>query len=818
MTVEATNDKGIKISKLYSKRTVAPKTTPIPVPPNFKLDEKVEYPGGYYDSSLHLFYVTAMAVEGNDGMNSKLVIRHYQTKTDATEMVVALNGHGWDQYEKPDLEKQFDINFFALVEYTEEQERKLLKLKEELIAYLYDYFHDNVVGKGIMEYVRKRSEIQQQKLDAADAAHYDKVVWETAEHIMAMYHIATIFETGDMLYFKDGRHVMGAERIIEEEAFALFQYDARSYMIEEIKKAIRRQTYHELPEFDADPNIINIKNGLWHIKEKTLTPHTPDYLSLNQKKDVTYNPNAPCPKFEDFLNDVLYPSQVKTMKQCAAYSFYRDTPHEIYVIQVGHGNNGKTKMNNVMIKLHGEDNVSFVALNDITTKSDKFALADLEGKDLNIDDEPSKGIITDIGLIKKLTGNQKVRVQQKFVKAHDARLHAKLWFSTNEIPDIADNSVGRFRREVVIMYPYTFKPNPDPNNPMEKEEDPYIEEKLTTEEELSGIFNMLMDELHDILYKQNKRVYIDMQYIEARKKHREILKRPIEFFVDEVIDLYHSTYDDDSVRKDNLFKIYEQFCRVNNLNPISSVEFGRSLVRVIGKDRLQDGREKDKDPVTKKRPTIWKGIKVKPKWLDEDQRLRQSSLLEKSEEDEEEEEEQEQSTTNQSSATSEGRSSSPQNQSEEEQKPLSGMSGMSGINGQNNFSSDKNNINSGDNSRSNIACDTTLSPVLEPKKPENADRSMTIPDMSDKFRYLLQEIAPKCILDGLGNNKGYFTLQEWVQRLMFLPNDHWTQDQAEQTLQALIDERKIVEFQRGKFAMVAPPPPPPPPPPTSSAA
>jgi hypothetical protein len=134
VTAETTNNDKIKFSSLYSKRTIAAKTTPIPVPPNFKLDEMIEYPGGYHDSSIHLFYVTAMAVEGNDGINSKLVIRHHPTKTGAQEIVVPLNGHGWDEFEKSDLEHQFDFNFLTTVQYTESQQKKLLSLREELIT------------------------------------------------------------------------------------------------------------------------------------------------------------------------------------------------------------------------------------------------------------------------------------------------------------------------------------------------------------------------------------------------------------------------------------------------------------------------------------------------------------------------------------------------------------------------------------------------------------------------------------------------------------------------------------------------------------
>ncbi|MDQ3969036.1 MAG: hypothetical protein M3275_11660 [Thermoproteota archaeon] len=65
--------------------------------------------------------------------------------------------------------------------------------------------------------------------------------------------------------------------------------------------------------------------------------------------------------------------------------------------------------------------------------------------------------------------------------------------------------------------------------------------------------------------------------------------------------------------------------------------------------------------------------------------------------------------------------------------------------------------------------------------------------------YPIEEIINKCMLDGDGNDKGYFTRSEWTVRLLLLPNEHWTEDQAEQTLQALVEEGKIIEFEQGKY-------------------
>jgi hypothetical protein len=65
--------------------------------------------------------------------------------------------------------------------------------------------------------------------------------------------------------------------------------------------------------------------------------------------------------------------------------------------------------------------------------------------------------------------------------------------------------------------------------------------------------------------------------------------------------------------------------------------------------------------------------------------------------------------------------------------------------------------------------------------------------------YSIEEIISKCMLDEQGNNKGYFTIDDWLVRLLFLPNEKWTEDQAEQTLHALLQDGKIRELEPGKY-------------------
>jgi hypothetical protein len=47
-------------------------------------------------------------------------------------------------------------------------------------------------------------------------------------------------------------------------------------------------------------------------------------------------------------------------------------------------------------------------------------------------------------------------------------------------------------------------------------------------------------------------------------------------------------------------------------------------------------------------------------------------------------------------------------------------------------------------------------------------------------------------------NKGYSTKDDFVYNLIMRPNEQWTEDQAEQTLDQLLKEGKIEEMEEGE--------------------
>ena len=122
---------------------------------------------------------------------------------------------------------------------------------------------------------------------------------------MDKYTFVTIQETEEIWYYKDGVYVPGGEIIIAKEAENTYHFEINSSKVTEIKGHIMRLTYHAKEEFDADINIINLKNGLYDWKNDVLKEHSPDYLSINQKS-IVYDKTAKPKLFGKFLSQVLY--------------------------------------------------------------------------------------------------------------------------------------------------------------------------------------------------------------------------------------------------------------------------------------------------------------------------------------------------------------------------------------------------------------------------------------------------------------------------------------------------------------------------------
>jgi putative DNA primase/helicase len=409
------------------------------------------------------------------------------------------------------------------------------------------------------------------------------------EQLFSNERFITIDSSRDIYHYEDGVYVNNGEIVIETLAEKQYGYSITNKNIAEIKNHIRRRTYHSAEDLDTDITIINIKNGLYNIVTGELKPHTPDYLSISQKP-IVYNPDAKPTAIFKFLKEVLYYSDIGTVLDLMAYTFWRDDPYQIITLLWGEGLNGKNVFTRILTALHGSRNVSNVSMKRII--DNQFALSEMEYKAVNIDRETSPKTVIDMAVLKSLTDKDDTTIERKNQRAYSTKLFAKLFFCMNKIPKMDDDTDSSTRRLITIAFPNQFEGDKD---------DVELDAKLTTEQEISGLFNVLMQLLREIvIYKRG--IYVTEKSLKEKHERQDRHTDPVGSFMEMAI---VRCVDPDGpecvIYKDLLYHNYTQYCKQYKLSVKSDANFGKALHNL----GYKDGRDSNKNGPRKR---YWKNV------------------------------------------------------------------------------------------------------------------------------------------------------------------------------------------------------------------
>ena len=328
---------------------------------------------------------------------------------------------------------------------------------------------------------------------------------------------------------------------VEDQAKKALGPKAKPAHIAEVLKLAMIGTYTDPALFVEDPDVIVVENGVYHLDTGELTPHS----SVHHAKaalPVKYDPDAKCPTIMRFLEEVI-PDAVPTFQEWLGYHLYKDMIFHKAAMFIGDGANGKTTLQDLMSAFLGRENVSQVNLYNLI--SNRFATSELYLKLANISPEIASDDLKRTGTFKALTGHDRIRAEKKYRDAFSFTNYAKLTFLCNTLPHTPDKTRAFFRRWLLFVFPNKFEGT---------DCDEHILKKLTTPEELSGLFNWALEGLHQLL--ENGKFTENLTADEIQAKYEE-MSDPITAFIQEHIIISP----DGVVSKDDLYQAYYQFCR-----------------------------------------------------------------------------------------------------------------------------------------------------------------------------------------------------------------------------------------------------------------
>lgn len=225
------------------------------------------------------------------------------------------------------------------------------------------------------------------------------------------------------------------------------------------KKNITDEIKHRKPvrpdEFDQDDMLLNVANGYLDLPSRTLYDHDISKLfSLQSYTDYTEKMQPTI--WLEFLNDIFDGDQavIHYLQKALGYSLTGSTREQVMFILHGKGRNGKSIFVETVAEILGNYAMTMQASSLMVKKNDSVNtdIARLNGARFVSSSEPNEGFRFDEGLVKQLTGGDKVTARFLYGSEFEFTPKFKIWVSTNHKPMITGTDDGIWRRLVLIPF------------------------------------------------------------------------------------------------------------------------------------------------------------------------------------------------------------------------------------------------------------------------------------------------------------------------------------------------------------------------------
>lgn len=326
-----------------------------------------------------------------------------------------------------------------------------------------------------------------------------------------------------------------------------------------------------IDELDADPFLFNVQNGTLELGSKRdpqalrLRRHARlDYIT--HSAPIGYDPDAQCPLFRAFLDQILPDTEVQHwVQRWCGYCLSADYGEHKLAIFWGEGRNGKGTLTKIVQYVLGDYAAivqfqSFVDAGQRRGDASSPDLAKLTGARAVYASEGKTGARLDDGLIKQLTGGDTAAVRRLYKDFFDLVPTFKITLIANNRPVVKDDSHGMWSRVMLVPFQVTI---PDRNI------DKSLFDKLKLEG--PGILNWCLDGFR--LWREQG-LSAPQAILAATADYRKESD-----LIGQFLEAACVRDPGGRIASSQLYACYQGWCEANELRPVKQTAFGRELTR-----------------------------------------------------------------------------------------------------------------------------------------------------------------------------------------------------------------------------------------------
>lgn len=241
-----------------------------------------------------------------------------------------------------------------------------------------------------------------------------------------------------------------------------------------------------LDEFDNNPNILPVKNGVLDLRTGTLLPFNPSQM-VTRKIPLNWNPSAKSELWKNYLQTTFRHNQemIEYIQRAVGYTLFGTAREEIFFTMIGPGGYGKgTFFTAIQSILGGENGYAMTidksTLTGMISDGSKPSpdIARLKGARLAVCQELNYELKINEAVVKSITGRDSIVVRNLHSQPFEYTPQFTMWLSMNKPPKFDGSDTGIARRLRPMFF--THKPaNPDTT----------LKDKFKDPIELEGILN-----------------------------------------------------------------------------------------------------------------------------------------------------------------------------------------------------------------------------------------------------------------------------------------------------------------------------------------
>ena len=240
---------------------------------------------------------------------------------------------------------------------------------------------------------------------------------------------------------------------------------------------------------DATNKLLGVPNGTVDLSTGELLAPDRDCF-ITKSTTVPYCPDARCPRWEAFVAEIMDndPELTAFLHRLAGYALWGTNSEQVVAILYGTGSNGKSTFVNALQQVLGDyfrqvDPASFMASRHQNASGPREDLIRLYRARLVIATEPSEGDRLNEGLIKSVSGGDRLYARALYAKKGiEFTPEFLLMLVTNHKPIVKGTDDAIWRRLRLIPFERTFT---------DDEQNKHLKEELSAE--LVGIQRWLVE-------------------------------------------------------------------------------------------------------------------------------------------------------------------------------------------------------------------------------------------------------------------------------------------------------------------------------------